>query len=244
MTTPSYQRRFMAQADANPHALDAYARQVLGHDMATAHRLLQIHRSLVDGRKIDPTQHDHLRRAFPQVPVRQLAGIVAALNDLDPGIRAQGYLGLLAGDMAVVSGDLANAGPAYKQLTEFTKAYHTEAAAEQIAEKREANTDREIAARKIERRPEDPMSTRALIAAQIDGKQGKLAREVTDAMERGDPRAEGVVRESLAQTVERASERLRPDAEDVSTRDTVAAAFDFHEAESIAVDQGFAQEPT
>jgi hypothetical protein len=219
MTTPSYQRRFMAQADANPHALDAYARQVLGHDMATAHRLLQIHRSLVDGRKIDPTQHDHLRRAFPQVPVRQLAGIVAALNDLDPGIRAQGYLGLLAGDMAVVSGDLANA-------------------------KREANTDREIAARKIERRPEDPMSARALIAAQIDGKQGKLAREVTDAMERGDPRAEGVVRESLAQTVERASERLRPDAEDVSTRDTVAAAFDFHEAESIAVDQGFAQETT
>jgi hypothetical protein len=83
------------------------------------------------------------------------------------------------------------------------------------------------------------MSARALIAAQIDGKQGKLAREVTDAMERGDPRAEGVIRESLAQTVERASERLRPDAEDVSTRDTVAAAFDFHEAESIAVDNGF-----
>lgn len=239
MTTPTYQRRFVQQADANPAALDAYARQTLGHDLATAERLLAIHASLGDGHKVNPTQHQQLRAAFPQVPIRQLASIVHNLNQQPAGSRADLYLGLLAGDAKAVQGNYAEAGESFKQLQAFTRSYHTESAAEQIDAKRDKTIDPEIKARTIERKPEEPLSTRALIAAQIDGQWGKDVRQINDAIERGDPHAEAVVRENLAQTIERSSAKLDPAAEDVSARDAVAAAFDFHEAEAVAEDQGY-----
>lgn len=242
MADPTYQRRFMAQADANPAALDAYARKVLGHDMATAERLLGIHRSLIDGKKLDANQHQTIRNAFPTLPIRQLAGIVQKLNEQPPHTRADIYLGLLAGDIQAVQGNYAEVGETFKQLQAFTKAYHTEAAAEQINAKRETTVDPEVKARTIERKPEDPMSTRALIAAQIDGQYGRDARTVSEAAERGDPRAEAFTRESLARSIEEASAKLDPDAEDVSRRDSVAAAFEMHQAEEVGKDLGYIAE--
>jgi len=234
----------MARAKADPAATDAYARQVLGHDLATAERLLAIHRSLVDGHKIDSDQHQTLRAAHPNVPIRQLAAIVQNLNGQPPGMRADLYVALLAGDAKAVQGNFAEAGETFKQLQAFTRSYHTESVATQIDAKREATVDPEVKARTIERPAEDPMSTRALLAVQLEGRQGKEARAVTELAEEGHPAAEAYVRESLAQTIERSSEKLAPDA-DVSTRDTVAAAFDFHEAEAVAEDQGYvSQEQT
>jgi len=244
MADPAYQRRFLRQADADPAAVNEYAKSVLGHDLATAERLLAIHRSLVDGKKIDSVQHEQLRAAHPNVPIRQLAAIVSNLNQQPPGQRADLYVALLAGDSKAVTGNFAEAGETFKQLQAFTRSYHTEAAAEQINAKRETTTDPEVAKRVIERPAEDAMSTRALLAAQFEGQHGKDARTIAEAADQGHPQAEAYVRENLAQTIERSSEKLAPDA-DVSTRDTVAAAFDFHEAEAVAEDQGYvSQEQT
>jgi hypothetical protein len=236
MPDPSYQRRFERAANDDPGGFAQYTQQRLGHSPEVAQGLLAIHRHLVDGNKVTPQHVRQLQAAHPYVDGRQIAQMAHALNQQPPGERASIYLGCLAGDVPAMSGNYADAGPVFKELQSFTEAYHRESVAAEINARREQNIDPDMQRRQIERPQEDPMSTRNLIARQLEGDEGKAARYINDRVEAGDPDMLRAVAGNLADTGERALEKLEdPEA---STRDTVAAAFAYHEVEAVAQDQG------
>jgi len=237
MSDPAYQRRFQRQAEANPQALYGYTEQRLGVPPHIAVQFLQIHRDLTEGKKVTPAQTRQLMAGNPTVDPRMVSDLVHRLNQQPPHTRADLYLAILANDPAAYNGSYAESGPLLKELQAFTKTYHTETMAAEINARREERADPELLAKVIERPQHDPLSTRALIEAQIDGDVGKRARYVADLIEQGDPNASVVLADNLANRAESAMERLQPEAEG-STRDSVAAAYDFHEVEAIAEDQG------
>src|SRR6187431_697798 len=137
MTDPAYQRRFQRAADASPDAFRGYTQQRLGVPPHVAMQMLAIHRSLTDGNKISPAQARQLIAAHPDTNPHDISNLIGKLNAQSPGQRPDLYLGILAGDTSVITGDFANAGPVYKELQAFTKTYHTESMAAEIHAKRE-----------------------------------------------------------------------------------------------------------
>jgi hypothetical protein len=241
MTQPSHERRFERAARENPAALDAYTRQVLGVPADVARLYLQVHASLIDGHKVTPQMVRAIQAANPTTYPHEIADLAQALNSVDPGSRPARFLAVLAGDVAAMGGNFSEAGETYRALDAFTSDFHAHAAAARISARADANLDPDIAARRIEREPEDPRSTRALIEAQLGGQPMKDARYIAAEVERGDPDMLRAVGSNLADTMERSIERLQPEA-DVSLRETLSAAADWHEAEAVAVDQGMVPE--
>jgi hypothetical protein len=236
MADSSFVRRFEQQARSSPRDFAALSRQELGHPPHVAAQLLAVHRSLLRGEKISPSQAKQIQAAFPQVG--NIGEIVGALNAQEPGQRPPLYLAALAGDAKAISGDFAQAGDTYRRLESFAEDFHRESIAAEIAARREVNVDRDIAAREIKRPEQDPLSVRAQLESQWGGDHGRLSRQIADGVNAGDPTSLAVLRGNLADKAESAIERLKPESQDsMSLRDVVSAAADLSEVRELAADQ-------
>jgi len=239
-TDSTYARRAMQQMQ-DPRALDAYSRQTLGHSPAVAQQLLAIHASLSRGQKINPAQVRQIADAFTDVPPHVIRQLADDVNSLAPNVRSTSFLACLAGDWDLArTNDLSNATQGYKDLAAFVTTYEVESISAGIAAKREQNTDPDIAARHIEREPEDRLSARRLIEAQLGGADAKHARNISDAAAAGHPMAEALMRDHISTRAEMALDKLKPEAaESQSLRETVSAATEWSESREVAEDLGY-----
>ena len=235
--TASHIRRFEQAARQSPRHFHDHVRQVTGHDPATVSAMLEAWGHLESGGKLTPAHVSMLQRAHPE-HAHQIPSIAAALNNQPSRMRGDLYLGLVSGDEAVIRGRLHDASPAFAEVKQLATDWQRESIAHAINDKREANPDPDIKGRTITREPIDPLSTRAILESQWGGDHGKLVRRLNDGIRAGDPGSLEVLRGNLADRGADALERLKPEAqEDMSLRDTVSAAADWEEVESIAADQ-------
>jgi len=241
---PTFMRRVMRDARNNPADFEAAVRQYTGHDSRTVTAMIRMWQRLERGGALQPADTAVLQRAHPEV-AHQIPEMVAAINKQKPSTRGTLFLGAVSGDTAVMQGRLHEAGSTFADLKQFVADFTREDMAASINAKREANTDPDIKARTIEKPQADPFDTRALLASQLGGREARLA---SDALEAGSPDAEVAMRSHLVGKAERAIERLEPDAKDestgrdLSTRDSVAAAFDWHESVAVSEDLGYTTE--
>lgn len=232
MNMPTRARRFVANAAANPQAYAAYVRQNLGHEPQMAEALLNLHAHLHYGGRVEAKHVKLLQHAYPNV-AQQIPAIVDRLNEQPPGMRPRYFLGLLSGDTAVLQDRLHEAGDDFRALDRLSTTYHTEAIADELNRRRGGSADASP-----EWHPERG-SVRELIHRQFEPLG---AREAAEALERGDdPDVMRGARLVMADKMEAAVERLKPDA-DVLTRDSVAAAYDYQATDDVAVDLGFLPE--
>jgi len=238
---PTFMRRTLRDARNNPADFDAAVRQYTGLDTATTIRMLGLHRKLHAGQALDARDTKWLQATHPEV-AHEIPAMVAAVNRQAPHTRANLFLGILCEDANVMQGRLHEASDRFKELSTFVADFHRESISSEVSARTDERVDSDIAARTIEKPQADPFSTRAILESQMGGREARLA---SDALESGSPDAEVLMRSHLVSKAERAIERLEPGAKDestgrdLSTRDSVAAAFDLHEAEAVGEDLGY-----
>lgn len=235
--TLSHIQRFENAARQSPQSFRDHVRRVTGHDPATVAAMLQAWQHLEQGGSLTPQHVKMLQRAHPDVAseVPRLAGMI---NGLPSRVRGDALLATVSGDRAVLDGRYGDASEGFKQVKALASDWARESMAQAIHDRREANADPAIAARTIEREPADPLSTRAILESQWGGDHGKLVRRINEGVKAGDHASLETLRGNLADKAADALERLSPEAsESASLRETVSAAADFAEVESIAADQ-------
>jgi len=222
----TYEQRFLKRADSDAQGFAQAVQQRYGFTPAGVTALLKMASTLSQpsGAMLSDADVQTLKNLHPQVHPGDIDSMVDGLHKVAPGARAQAFLGALAEDRAVLSGDMVNASPRFKEIDGLVDSYVTNEYAEAI-DKRRGGTEAQPW------RPE-PGSVRALLE---QATESKPQRQLMDAMNAGNPYAEGIVREQVAQGIEGAIERLQqPEA---STRETLDAAWDMHTGSEIAADQ-------
>jgi len=233
--TASHITRFERAARQSPQAFAATVRQVTGHDPATVTAMLEAWAHLERGGALTPAHISMLQRAHPE-HAAAVPNLCSQINGLPPKVRGDALLATVSGDRAVLEGRYADAGSAFKEVKALATDWQRESIAAEISDRREVNVDPDIRERTITREPVDPLSARAIIERTIDGDHGKLVRGIADGVRDGDPGSLEVLRGNLADKAADAIERLDK-SDELSTRDVVAASFDYHEVEQIASDQ-------
>ena len=228
MTDPRYQQRYVAFADNDPQAYAADVQSRLGHSPANVERIIRIAQRLGDGNALTSEHVKVLAEIHPEVPARNLADMVAQLNRQHPGDRQSMFLGAVSGDAAAMRGDVHLAGDAFREVSKIVNAYTTYDVVDAINAKRGGSEAPPAW------RPEAG-SVRDIVARQFETPGAREAAALVDA---GHPEAVAAAREGMANRMDRASRTLHDEVPD-DTRSSVAAAFDYHETEAVAVDQGW-----
>ena len=228
MTDPRYQQRYVAFADNDPQAYAADVQSRLGHSPANAEKLIRIAQRLGDGIALTSEHVKVLAEIHPEVPARNLADMAAQLNRQHPGDRQSMFLGAVSGDAAAMRGDVHLAGDAFREVSKIVNAYTTYDVVDAINAKRGGSEAPPAW------RPEAG-SVRDIVARQFETPGAREAAALVDA---GHPDAVRQAKGITADRIERASRTLHDEVPD-DTRSSVAAAFDYHETEAVAVDQGW-----
>jgi hypothetical protein len=229
----THARRFVDNADADPQAYRAYVRQQLGVEPETAEALLGAHSHLHHGGRLEERHVKLLQGAYPRV-ASQIPALADELNAQAPGLRPRYFLAMLSGDTNVLHDRMHEAGDTYKALDKLSTTYHEEAFAHELNRRADGGKLKPEPAM----RPVDPMSTRSIIERQLEPPG---MRAMAEAVERGDPYATQQVRRYLADKADAATDTLMPEAE-ATTRDSVAAALDWHSIDAVATDEGWLPE--
>jgi hypothetical protein len=204
-------------------------RQHLGHDPATAEALLNIHAHLHHGGRVEDKHVRLLQQAHPGIG--NIPALVDALNAEPPGMRPRMYLAMLSGDMNVLHDRMHEAGDTYKALDKLATTFHAESIADELHRRADGGKLKPEPAQ----RPVDPMSTRAIIEAQLEPPG---MRAMAKAIDDGDPHAVHTVRHYLADKIDACTDVLKPESE-ASPRESITAAFDYHGAVEAAQDEGW-----
>jgi hypothetical protein len=237
----SHIARYEQAARSSPVGFNEHVRRITGHDSKTVTAMLNAWQRLETGGALTKSHVAMLQQAHPDVAAA-VPRLAAQINGLPPRVRGDAFLAAISGDRAVLEGRYADA-DAFNKVKAFANDWQRESIAAQINDRRESNLDPDIAARRIEKPPADPLSARACIERAIHGDHGKLVRGIAEGVKAGDPTSLSILRGNLADRAEDAIERLRPEAQDgMSLRDTVAAAASLSECREIAEDQGFVEE--
>jgi hypothetical protein len=226
--TSTYERKFIKVSHDDPRGFDAACRRLYGHDPKTVTALLDVAAKLYQPAGGKLTDHDIklLKTAHPNAGQGVIDAIAKGINDAAPRLRGAYFVGAITGDVNVLEDRMSDASSAYKQVDDLVTEYSVQEYAEAINQKRGGTADAPPAWK-----PE-PGSVRDLIERQVTPRG---VREFSEAVERGEPRAEAIARHTLATDIERAGGKLQDDS--LSLREHLTAAADLQEYESIAADQ-------
>jgi len=229
MTYPRYQQRYVEAADNDQQAYAADVQARFGHSPANVEKLIRIAQVLGDGKALTSEHVKTLQQIHPEVPARNLVDMAAELNKQHPGDRQSMFIGAVSGDAAAMRGDVHLAGDAFRSVAKLVNDFTTHDVADTINQRRGGSADATPAWR-----PEAG-SVRDIVSRQLEPKGAREAAALIDA---GEPDAVRQAKGITADRIERASRTLHDEVPD-DTRSSVAAAFDYHETEAVAVDQGW-----
>lgn len=223
----AFEDRFVKRAQASPD-FDAALRQRFGFDGAGVTALLGLASKLATpaGAQLSDRDVQTLQRLHPHLDGNVVAAAVATINRAPAASRHDLFIGALASDSAAMQGDYVNAGDAFREVQQLSTAYQTQQYADTLIARR-GGADAEAPRYK----PEEG-SIRALVEAQFTHPN---QRAFAQALEAGDPNAEGIARDALAQSIEGAAARL--EQPDISTREALDAAYSLHVGEAHASEQ-------
>ena len=220
----SFEQRFVNRATADPEGFAEAVQATYGFNPEGVARLLGIAGKLgqPSGAMLSAKDVADIKALHPHLDAHVVDSFVAKLHKLQPGQRSDAFIAVLANDAAAMQGDYVNAGDTFKQVSKLAREFATQEISDTINAKR-GGTD--VAPRHT---PEEG-SVRAHLENQFTHRN---QRAVQEALAAGDPTAEAITRDALAVAIDNSLERLQqPDA---STRDTVAAAFDYHAGAELA----------
>jgi len=181
-----------------------------------------------DNVKLSTADIEQLQRAYTGVaPPHVVAHYVSLVNNAPAAQRADMFCASMVGDDAVLGGDYVHAGDAYRHARGLMEAAATLDMSEAINARRGGSADASPAW------SPPPGSVRESITEQL---KGRPRREMEQRLEQDDPQALEASRHALAAGIEQSSEWLARD-DPGSLHDTVSAAFDLHQGESIAQEQ-------
>jgi hypothetical protein len=223
----SFESRFIAQARADAQGFTSTVRDRFGHAPAFVSQMLR-----AAGRLSGPgggtlTKNDvaAITQAHPGIDPHYIASVAAKLNEAQ-GDRGAHLLALLSGDQAAVQGDYVNAGSDFKELQALSRDFTLHETVDAINAKAGGVEDAPPAWK-----PEAG-SVRAMLEQQY---RPKGEREFSEALARGDGHAHQTARAAVVEKMGRATDVL--ESGEASTRDAVAAAFNYHQGEAVAADQ-------
>lgn len=225
----TYEQRFMRRAGTDARGFAQTVQQRFGFSPSGVGQLLDMASRLSQPAGATLTKRDvaTLQALHPQVHPGDIAAIADRLGQLEPSRRFEMFAGLLADDPAAMYGDRVNATDRFREIEELTRQYTTEEMAESINQRRGGSEVKP--AWKPEAWKPEAGSVRALIEQQLVSKPHE---QMLQRMNAGDPYAEEVVRQDVANRMDNALDRLeQPEA---STHDTLSAAFDFHQGAEIS----------
>jgi hypothetical protein len=227
MALTTNQRRNVAAMDAaSKEELDAYAMANFGVSWDSADFLARLGARLTRHESISDKDRDTIASIYPHVPAKKIDEIVRFVNAQPAGPnRLYSYTAHLSGDT----------GEMRERLERVVSSYATHEVSQGILDKRSAASrgpDGKPERPPVERKV-SPLDTRELLKKQFEGKKREAAEIIQT-----DPNARELFKEHLANQAETATEILAtPSA--FSLRDSIAAATEFHNVESVAADEGF-----
>lgn len=222
----TFETRFNRRAAADPRAFDRAMRQRFGFDASGVDRLLSMASKLSEpsGGQLSSTDVKTLQALHPRTSPRDIADMASRINESAADRRFELFAGLLADDPQAMYGNHVEASDNFKAIAEMTRDYTTAEYAEAVNAKRGGSAVKP--AWTPEKGSVRDLLERATASKGLDN--------LHDAFEAGDPYAESVIRNNIADRIDNAADRLEKPGD--SRRDSVEAAFDLHQSEAVAAE--------